>query len=119
MVISEEKRPLVTLCRKCRPPSSVFISLSKSRAFPLRLGPLPAFGPAVIEEGSEATACICNHKCIRGELKTDFLERAAPGLFFTYLETDSGGRRVEGVCFEHVHLITEGRVRADRGEKKA
>lgn len=81
MVISEEKRPLVTLCRKCRPPSfSVFISLSKSRAFPLRLGTLPAFGPAMIEE---ATACICNHKCIRGELKTYFLERAAPGLFFS------------------------------------
>lgn len=52
-----------------------FISLPKSRAFPLRLGPPFVFGPAMIEEGTKATACMCNHELSRRELKTLFLER--------------------------------------------
>lgn len=95
VVISEEKRPLVTHCRKCRPASSVFISVSKSRAFPPRLGPLPALGPAMIEEGSEATACIRNLEPIRGELKSDFLERAVFGV----LGDGRGWQTCEGSLF--------------------
>lgn len=75
VVISKKRRLLVARLRKYRPPSPQYSSLSKSRAFPLRLGPLPAFGPAMIEEGTEAKACMCNHEHIRWELKAHFFKR--------------------------------------------
>lgn len=99
MVIREEKRLLVTWCRKCRPPPfSVFISL-QIQGISTETWAAPAFGPAMIEEGGEATAYICNHKHIVGELRIHFLETAAP--FF----------RWRGFVYDHVDFISEGRVK--------
>lgn len=57
VVISQEVWLLVAHNSKCRPPSLQHSSLSKSRAFPLRL---PAFGLAVIDEDTETVMWICD-----------------------------------------------------------
>lgn len=52
---------------------SIQLSFSKSRAFPLRLGPF-AFGPAMIEEGGRLRRAYLIIQNIREQTEPQFLE---------------------------------------------
>lgn len=98
VVISKEKRPLVTRCRKCRPPPSQYSSLSPNPGhFRWDLGLFPHLARQWLKRVERLRRAYVIISVSGRELKTYFLERV-------HLLQDRT-RCMEGVCFEQVHLI--------------